>query len=217
MWTSSTTCCGDEPLDRWYTLGNVIAIVDALLEPQLSPQGEYLLASEAASAGMVLMSRCQQAAHCQADATLAHLNRALEVCHCARRFAADTDALCKPWDALTDADMQRLDSCGHRQASYVKLHFDEHEAFTSLYFMDAAPHPARPATAVQQILPTMRAGIFYVIKGFLRTEDGWREMNATRDTLHVEAVPDGQEVVIVIGEGVNRACVERHLAAVHAG
>ena len=46
----------DEPLDRWYTLGNVIAIVDALLETQLSPQGEYLLASEAASAGMVLMA-----------------------------------------------------------------------------------------------------------------------------------------------------------------
>lgn len=103
----------DEPLDRWYTLGNVIAIVDALLETQLSPQGEYLLASEAASAGMVLMSRCQLAAPGQAEATLAHLNRALEACHCARRFAADTDALCKPWDALTDADMQRLDSCGH--------------------------------------------------------------------------------------------------------
>ena len=78
----------DEPLDRWYTLGNVIAIVDALLETQLSPQGEYLLASEAASAGMVLMSRCQLAAPGQAEATLAHLNRALEACHCARRFAA---------------------------------------------------------------------------------------------------------------------------------
>ena len=207
----------DEPLDRWYTLGNVIAIVDALLEPQLSPQGEYLLASEAASAGMVLMSRCQQAAPCQADATLAHLNRALEVCHCARRFAADTDTLCKPWDALTDADMQRLDSCGHRQASYVKLHFDEHEAFTSLYFMELPLTLPALQTAVQQIFADPACGHILRIKGFLRTEDGWREMNATRDTLHVEAVPDGQEVVIVIGEGVNRACVERHLAAVHAG
>lgn len=109
----------DEPLDRWYTLGNVIAIVDALLETQLSPQGEYLLASEAASAGMVLMSRCQLAAPGQAEATLAHLNRALEACHCARRFAADTDALCKPWDALTDADMQRLElSSQLRQAAF---------------------------------------------------------------------------------------------------
>ena len=37
----------DEPLDRWYRLGNVIAIVDAKLESELSPQADYLLASEA--------------------------------------------------------------------------------------------------------------------------------------------------------------------------
>ena len=47
----------DEPLDRWYTLGSVIAIVDAKLENELSPQADYLLASEAASAGLVVMSR----------------------------------------------------------------------------------------------------------------------------------------------------------------
>mgnify|MGYP000668247208 CR=1 FL=1 len=40
----------DEPLDRWYALGNVVAIVDARLEDTLSLQAEYLLASEAASA-----------------------------------------------------------------------------------------------------------------------------------------------------------------------
>ena len=47
----------DEPLDRWYRLGSVIAIVDAKLESELSPQADYLLASEAASAGLVVMSR----------------------------------------------------------------------------------------------------------------------------------------------------------------
>ena len=47
----------DEPLDRWYRLGSVIAIVDAKLESELSPQAGYLLASEAASAGLVVMSR----------------------------------------------------------------------------------------------------------------------------------------------------------------
>ncbi|HRL03594.1 MAG TPA: GTP-binding protein, partial [Gemmiger formicilis] len=52
----------DEPLDRWYTLGSVIAIVDAKLENELSPQADYLLASEAASAGLVVMSRTQLAA-----------------------------------------------------------------------------------------------------------------------------------------------------------
>ena len=201
----------DEPLDRWYTLGNVIAIVDALLETQLSPQGEYLLASEAASAGMVLMSRCQLAAPGQAEATLAHLNRALEACHCARRFAADTDALCKPWDALTDADMQRLDSCGQCQASYVKLHFDEHKAFTSLYFMELHLTLPQLQDAARALFADPACGHILRIKGFLQTVDGWCELNATRDTMHVEAIPDGQEVFIIIGEELDRSAIEAHI------
>ena len=201
----------DEPLDRWYTLGNVIAIVDVLLETQFSPQGEYLLASEAASAGMVLMSRCQLAAPGQAEATLAHLNRALEACHCARRFAADTDALCKPWDALTDADMQRLDSCGHCQASYVKLHFDEHKAFTSLYFMELHLTLPQLQDAARALFADPACGHILRIKGFLQTVDGWCELNATRDTMHVEAIPDGQEVLIIIGEELDRSAIEAHI------
>lgn len=198
----------DEPLDRWYTLGNVIAIVDALLETQLSPQGEYLLASEAASAGMVLMSRYQLAAPGQAEATLAHLNRALEACHCARRFAADTDALCKPWDALTDADMQRLDSCGHCQASYVKLHFDEHKAFTSLYFLEAGRSVAQVRQAAQTLLHDAKYGHVLRVKGFIPDGGGWVELNAARDAITVQPIPSGQEVLIVIGEGLDKAAIE---------
>lgn len=36
----------EEPLDRWYEIGNVIAVVDARLEDALSPEAEYLLASQ---------------------------------------------------------------------------------------------------------------------------------------------------------------------------
>lgn len=43
----------EEPLERWYEIGNVIAVVDGGLEEKLSDQAEYLLASEAASAGCV--------------------------------------------------------------------------------------------------------------------------------------------------------------------
>ena len=51
----------DDPLDRWYHIGNVIAIVDAMLPETLSPQAEYVLASETANAGRVLVSRTQLA------------------------------------------------------------------------------------------------------------------------------------------------------------
>ena len=47
----------DEPLDRWYQIGNVITVVNAKLESELSDMSEYLLASEAAHAGAVVLSR----------------------------------------------------------------------------------------------------------------------------------------------------------------
>ena len=79
----------DEPLDRWYQLGNVIAIVDALLPEELSPQAEYILASESAWAGSVLLSRCQLASDAQKQGAEAHLARALEACKCSRKFGPE--------------------------------------------------------------------------------------------------------------------------------
>ena len=74
----------DEPLDRWYTLGNVFAVVDALLPETLSPQAEYILASEAASAGRILLSRSQLATQAQRESAIDHLKRALAACKCSR-------------------------------------------------------------------------------------------------------------------------------------
>lgn len=68
----------DEPLDRWYKIGNVITVVNAKLEPELSEMSEYLLASEAAHAGAVVLSRAEEATEEEMQATIMHLNRALE-------------------------------------------------------------------------------------------------------------------------------------------
>ena len=200
----------DEPLDRWYTLGSVIAIVDAKLENELSPQADYLLASEAASAGLVVMSRTQLAAPGEAEAVIDHLNRALAGCHCARRFGAD-DVLCRDWNALTTADFTRVDRCGWRQTSYVKLHFDEHKAFTSLYFMELHLTLPQLQDAARALFADPACGHILRIKGFLQTVDGWCELNATRDTMHVEPIPDGQEVLIIIGEELDRSAIEAHI------
>ena len=52
----------EEPLDRWYEVGSVLAIVDARLKPALSPASRYLLASEAANAGKIILSKLPAAA-----------------------------------------------------------------------------------------------------------------------------------------------------------
>lgn len=76
----------EEPLDQWYEIGSVIAVVDAKMEPELSEDAEYLLASEAANAGCVVMSRTQEASPAEIAAAVSHLNHAMETVRCDRRF-----------------------------------------------------------------------------------------------------------------------------------
>ena len=79
----------EEPLDQWYEIGNVIAVVDARLEDTLSPEAEYLLASQAANAGCMILSKCDTATEEQRQNTIAHLKRSL------RRSAASSGRIRK--------------------------------------------------------------------------------------------------------------------------
>ena len=89
----------EEPLDKWYQIGNVITILDARLEEKLQPQAEYILASEAADAGCIVLSKSQEASEEEISGTVKHLNRALESVKCKRRFM-ENEILNKDWDCL---------------------------------------------------------------------------------------------------------------------
>ena len=48
-------------------------------------------------------------------------------------------------------------------------------------------------------------------KGFVQDENGWVELNTTADGLTANAIPKGQEVLIVIGEGLEKERIEVRL------
>lgn len=48
-------------------------------------------------------------------------------------------------------------------------------------------------------------------KGFVQDENGWVKLNATADGLTANAIPKGQEVLIVIGEGLKKERIEVRL------
>lgn len=196
----------EEPLDKWYEIGNVITIVDAGLPEKLDGQGEYLLASEAAEAGCVVLSKCQKYSEEQADAAINHLNRALEQVKCSRRF--QDEVLCKDWDTLTDRDFDMLLGCGYRTEAYEKQYFDEKQGFDTLYFMNMEIPGERLAGAAEKILNDSGCGQVSRIKGFVKEGDGWLEVNATHGEITVQPVSAGQAVIIVIGEGMNREQIQ---------
>ena len=123
----------DEPLNRWYEAGSVITILDAGLDEKLSEEEEYLLASEAANAGKIVLSKVQNVSEEKKEETIAHLNRTLEQAGCRRQFS-DAEILQKNWDDLTEDDFKMLSECSYRSEDYRKLDFGEQQTFDSLCF-----------------------------------------------------------------------------------
>ena len=125
----------DEPLDRWYEIGNVIAVVNAGLEESLSDQAEFLLASEVADAGSIVLSRSQEVPVTKQDATIEHLNRSLVKFGCRRQIKGD-EVLRSPWNEWTEREFERVLNGGYCTESYRKPEYRENQGFQSLYYMN---------------------------------------------------------------------------------
>lgn len=201
----------EEPLDRWYEIGNVITIVDGGMERHLSKEAEYLLASQAACAGKILLSHGPNLAEEDVKQTLAQVNGALESISCKRRFSRE-DLMEKDWELFTTEDWQEISSCGYEKENYVKNWNEEEIEFESLYYMDQKISPQGLQEAVHRILTDPACGQVFRVKGFAREEKGqWMELNATRDAFRLEPLAAGQDVVIVIGENLSDTHIRRHL------
>ena len=172
----------EEPLNRWYQIGNVIAIVDSKLESDLSDEADFILASEVADAGCIVMSKSQDATPEEIEGTIEHVNHALEKVHCSRRFGKGFDGsgetgvannvIHKNWDEMSKEDFDRIASCGYEMASYRKPEFEAEDAFTSLYFMNVKMTEKELREAAEKILSDPACGHVFRMKGFMRVDDG---------------------------------------------
>ena len=199
----------EEPLDRWYEVGNVIAIVDANLEEHLSEEAEYILASEVANAGEIILSHADEVSAEQADTTVAHLNRALEQIKCPRRV--DKEVLRKSTLDLNEEDFKRLIICGYQMESYRKLDMEEKKGFESVYFMNVKMTEEQLKTTVGKLMNDRECGEVFRVKGFLQKEDGsWIQLNATLNGITMNPIEKGQEVIIVIGEELKEQAIKKY-------
>ena len=226
----------EEHLNRWYQIGNVIAIVDSKLESDLSDEADFILASEVADAGCIVMSKSQDATPEEIQGTIEHVNCVLEKVHCSRRFGKDFDGsveagvtnnvIHKNWDEMSKEDFDRIASCGYEMASYRKQEFEAEDAFTSLYFMNVKMAEKELREAAEKILSDPACGHVFRMKGFMRVDDGeisekadqtqengqhWIELNATKNEITIRPLHVGQEVLIVIGEGLQEDKIKSYL------
>ncbi len=202
----------EEPLDRWYTLGSVIAIVDAALEEDLPEEAMRMLASQVSGAGLVVLSRVQETSPERIERTISLVNTALENLGSRRRLK-QTDVLAKDWAELTKEDYDRILQAGSRQDAYISAGRagEEEGGFHTLYYMHVDMRPDEAETCLKDMLNDPACGNIFRIKGFLTEGEGYLQLNATREAVHLEHTPFGQEVWIVIGEHLCKAAIDAYI------
>lgn len=198
----------EEPLDQWYEIGSVISVVDAGLDCGQSEAADYLLASEAAGAGCIVLSKVKNVSAEQTEAVKAHLEQAMKKVGCRRSLFGHIIA--SDWEQFTEEDYQRLMNCGYEPASYRKT--DAAAAFDSLFFMNLELTAEELKERTARLFEEPGCGHILRVKGFVKAEDGrWLELNATRREQTLAVSPDGQEVLIVIGEQLSKETIGRIL------
>ena len=199
----------EEPLDRWYQIGNVITVVDASLEKTLSKEADYVLASEVANAGCVLLSKTQDASAEEIRQTVAHLNRALQEIHCSR--VLKDEVICKDWEDFTEKEFKKILESGYLVEDYEKLYADQDEIFQTLFFMDEKIAVSKAKHAAKKIFADPACGGVLRVKGFLQDGKNWLELNATQHEISLKPIGAGLDVLIIIGEKLNEEKIRYYL------
>ncbi len=201
----------EEPLDRFYEIGNVITIVNAKLEDDLSSDSDFFLASQIANAGKIVLSRTQLTDNAQIEKTKAHLQRAAEK----SQLKIDVDMLCftKDWDSLTEEDFAMLTNASYATRSYVKRRTTDDSGYKTVYFLELPMKKADIKAKIDTLMSDDSFGNIHRAKGFFLDDKTWYQFNATKEDFELNTMPVGQEVFIVIGENLNQDKIKEYMNA----
>ena len=112
------------------------------------------------------------------------------------------EIISKDWSELTDDDYRKIAQSGYAIHEYTKNTLSD-SAYSGLYFMNTGLSPENIKPIAERLLNDKIFGKIFRIKGFLKSNGEWYELNAVKNHFELKKSPVGQEIVIVIGENLN--------------
>ena len=199
----------ESPLDHQYEIGSVIAIVDAKLDEHCSAEEDFFLATQAACAGRIVLSKVQMAGRAEIERTLNHLRAAEKKIGCGGQ--TDEKLVIRNWNELTDDDYAGLMKCGYQTPEYVKTIAGIQTDFQSLSFLDLSLEGSELLNTITQMFSDRCYGRVLRVKGFFKDTQKWFQLNATAKSIQIEEVPETRSAVIVIGISLNENEISKAL------
>ncbi|HBZ03584.1 MAG TPA: GTPase (G3E family) [Lachnospiraceae bacterium] len=209
----------EEPLERWYEPGNVINILDAGYISELSNnikenvdnndiEIRYLIASQVAKAGTVVLSKIEKAAIKLIDQaevvniTKHYVNDCLKEFKCIRQIS---DLYIWKTGAVPDQDFSKISTSGYHSGEMIKLPVTDSNSFRSIFFFHVKTDVNKLEDTIKRIFDDSQNGRLIRLKGFIKDEgDKWLEVNATPQVINISPIAVGQELFILIGENLNQ-------------
>lgn len=198
----------EEPLTNWYEIGNVFAIVDASLEKNLSKEATYLLASQIVSAGKIILSKVDTTSQERIEETIQQMNEALSLFH--GKPLQKERLKIKQWNDFNQDDYQELLKSQYTNDYIEKLWFNQNNTFQSLYYMNNRFNQEIFIQKIQHIFKDQECGHVMRVKGFYQKEEKWYEINMTQENTTIQKINQGQDVIIVIGENLNKVQIDQY-------
>ena len=192
----------EEPLDRWYEIGSVIAIVDAQTMSFPDDTMRYIFISEAAWAGKLVFSKTDSGT--DIPGIVDYINKTMEEFGCGTRFIESRDVIAKAFGDLNEEDYSVLRDSGYRKSSYTKLTTVENQ-FLPLFYFDVEMPEELLISTVRSLFNDKKAGNIIRVKGFVKVaEEAQLQINATRDKVETAEGHSSRNVLIIIGEQLNK-------------
>lgn len=200
----------DDPLCNWYEAGSVIALVDASISKKvLSKEENYYLCNQCARAGSIIISKSQDKE--KALAAIDVINSSFNTFDCNREIS---EYISKNFTEITPEEFEEIANTPYVRTDHKKLWFDKNDIYSSEFIFDIKLNKGELENAIHSIFNDENCGRVMRVKGFSRTKEGiWLEYNATRTESYIRQASAGQEVMVIIGEAINKVAIEEIVKA----
>ena len=196
----------DEPLDEWYEIGNVLTVVDATADDITDAESNFMLASQAADAGIIILSKTQLTDRGQIERVKEHIADAAASIKCNKYSGCFFE---KNWDDITDEDMAMISGAGYRINDYVKITAGGSGTFSSVSFLEIPYGLDELKEKITELFENSEYGNVLRVKGFLVDGKESYQINATRTKINVETKTTGLTSLIVIGTDLDHERIRK--------
>ena len=187
----------EDPLNDLYEIGNVFCLYD-INTNNLSYESKYFLVSEASPAAKLIISKRKN----NETVDLNYINSIMAEFDCKRIFT-ENDILYN--DSI---EFDKILNLGYKNYSFIKPVNIQNINYDSVYYLNKKYNKDVIINIKNKLFNDKDYGKIVRIKGFIKDDSNWIKINITNDSFDYEKIDEGQEVIIIIGENLNKEKID---------